>query len=93
MSTLTMPAPGPEAAYRMLLGHTTTCAACRAGVSCPTAVRLDRAWREARRACPVPAAGLRLPVPRVGLFPPYGIYRLHRRPADRTVPQSRGDGR
>ncbi|WP_251145892.1 hypothetical protein [Streptomyces sp. McG3] len=27
---------------------------------------------------------------RVDLFPPYGIYRLHN-PADRTVPQNRGD--
>lgn len=39
----------PDTAYRALLGHTTTCAACRAGASCPTAVRLGRAWREARR--------------------------------------------
>lgn len=49
MRALTMPSPRPEAAYRRLLGHTTTCAACRAGVSCPIAVSLGRAWREARR--------------------------------------------
>ncbi|PCG81695.1 hypothetical protein CIB93_34010 [Streptomyces sp. WZ.A104] len=64
-----------------------TCEACwRAPV---TAVRhstdgrdlLCRACAESGRPC------------RVGLFPPYGIYRLHRRPADRTVPPSRGDGR
>ncbi|MEU0102880.1 hypothetical protein [Streptomyces sp. NPDC006267] len=30
---------------------------------------------------------------RVDLFPPYGIYRLHPRPADRTVPPDRGDAR
>lgn len=49
MSALTLPSPRSEAAYRILLGHTTTCAACRAGVSCPAAARLGRAWREARR--------------------------------------------
>ncbi|WP_164356761.1 hypothetical protein [Streptomyces microflavus] len=49
MSALTMPSARPEATYRRLLGHTTTCADCRAGVSCPMAVRLGRAWREARR--------------------------------------------
>jgi hypothetical protein len=49
MSALTTPFPRPEAAYRMLLGHTTTCTACRAGVFCPAAVSLGRAWREARR--------------------------------------------
>lgn len=38
-----------DVAYRAWIGHTTTCAACRAGVACPTAVRLGRAWREARR--------------------------------------------
>lgn len=40
MRALTMPSPSPEAAYRRLLGHTTTCAACRAVVSCPIAVSL-----------------------------------------------------
>lgn len=39
----------PDAAYRVLLGHTTTCAACRAGFPCSTAVGLGRAWREVRR--------------------------------------------
>ncbi|MFD4949721.1 hypothetical protein ACFVYE_35100 [Streptomyces sp. NPDC058239] len=39
-----------DAAYRTWLGHTVTCATCRAGVSCLTSVRLGRAWRqEARR--------------------------------------------
>lgn len=38
-----------DAAYRTWLGHTTTCATCRAGSACPTAVRLGRAWRETRR--------------------------------------------
>lgn len=38
-----------DATYRAWLGHTQFCAACRAGVCCPTAVRLGRAWREARR--------------------------------------------
>lgn len=40
----------PDSAYRTLLGHTTVCSACRAvGGLCPTAARLGRAWREARR--------------------------------------------
>ncbi|MFE7105652.1 hypothetical protein ACFU98_10495 [Streptomyces sp. NPDC057575] len=39
----------PDVAYRTLLGHTLTCAACRAGAACPTMVKLGRAWREARR--------------------------------------------
>ncbi|MEU5371023.1 hypothetical protein ABZ362_18945 [Streptomyces sp. NPDC005951] len=38
-----------DTAYKAWLGHTQFCAACRAGVCCPTAVRLGRAWREARR--------------------------------------------
>ncbi|MEV5200821.1 hypothetical protein [Streptomyces sp. NPDC053720] len=38
-----------DAAYRVLLGHTTACAACRAGATCAPAARLRRAWREARR--------------------------------------------
>ncbi|MET7309199.1 hypothetical protein ACWD7C_20890 [Streptomyces sp. NPDC005134] len=38
-----------EAAYRKLLGHTVTCAGCRAGTPCSTAARLGRAGREARR--------------------------------------------
>ncbi|UZI29538.1 hypothetical protein OH133_16115 [Streptomyces sp. VB1] len=29
---------------------------------------------------------------RVDVFPPYGIYRLHHRPANRSVPKNRGDG-
>lgn len=41
--------PAGDAAYRTLLGHTTSCATCRAGVSCPTRARLGRAWRETRR--------------------------------------------
>lgn len=41
--------PQSDAAYRVLLGHTAQCAACRAGAPCPTAARLGRAWREARR--------------------------------------------
>lgn len=50
MITLTKPArPHGERAYRTLLGHTLTCAACRAGSACATVVRLGRAWREARR--------------------------------------------
>lgn len=43
------PAPDADAAYRTLLGHTLTCAACRAGAACHTMVLLGRAWREARR--------------------------------------------
>lgn len=39
----------PDTAYRALLGHTMACAACRTGVNCPTATKLVRAWREARR--------------------------------------------
>lgn len=50
MSALTMPAPKPQAAYRILLDHTTTCIACLAGTACTTAVDLARAWREARSA-------------------------------------------
>lgn len=42
-------ASASDAAYRTLLDHTLTCAACRAGASCPTMVQLGRAWREARR--------------------------------------------
>jgi hypothetical protein len=37
-----------DGAYRDLVGHTATCATCRAGVSCATSARLGRAWREAR---------------------------------------------
>ncbi|MFD4855116.1 hypothetical protein [Streptomyces atratus] len=40
-------APG-DAEYRTYMGHTLTCAACRAGASCVTAVQLGRVWREAR---------------------------------------------
>lgn len=43
------PCEGGDTAYRIWLGHTHCCTACRVGVSCPTAVRLGRAWREARR--------------------------------------------
>ncbi|WSI47729.1 hypothetical protein OG366_09455 [Streptomyces cyaneofuscatus] len=38
----------PDAAYRDLLAHTTTCDSCRAGAVCPTAAKLVRAWRETR---------------------------------------------
>ncbi len=38
-----------DTAYRTLLGHSTACPTCRAGVSCLTAAKLGRAWREARR--------------------------------------------
>lgn len=38
-----------DAAYKVLLGHTLTCAGCRTGTPCPTAVRLGRAWRQDRR--------------------------------------------
>ncbi|MET7643061.1 hypothetical protein ABZS83_05330 [Streptomyces sp. NPDC005426] len=41
--------PDTDAAYRTWLGHTLTCAACRAGVACATAIRLGRVWREKRR--------------------------------------------
>ncbi|MFD5975582.1 hypothetical protein [Streptomyces bacillaris] len=41
--------PTDDAAYRAWIGHTATCAACRAGAACSTAVRLGRSWREARR--------------------------------------------
>lgn len=37
-----------DATYRTWLGHTQFCATCRAGVCCPTAVCLGRAWREVR---------------------------------------------
>ncbi|MEV1044428.1 hypothetical protein [Streptomyces sp. NPDC049916] len=36
-------------AHKAWLGHTQHCATCRTGVSCPTAAKLGRAWREARR--------------------------------------------
>ncbi len=39
---------GTDAAYRTYLNHTHLCATCRAGVSCPTAARLGRAWRDTR---------------------------------------------
>ncbi|MDT0407122.1 MULTISPECIES: hypothetical protein [Streptomyces] len=38
----------PDAAYRALLAHTSTCGACREGTVCPTATKLVRAWRETR---------------------------------------------
>lgn len=38
-----------DVAYRVFLGHTAQCAACRAGAPCPTAARLGRARRQARR--------------------------------------------
>lgn len=41
--------PGCDSAYRLFLGRTTQCAACRAGAACPTSVKLGRACREARR--------------------------------------------
>ncbi|WP_176725310.1 hypothetical protein [Streptomyces sp. DvalAA-19] len=49
MKTTTGAEQTDDVAYRAWIGHTTTCAACRAGAACPTAVRLGRAWREARR--------------------------------------------
>ncbi|GAB2922136.1 hypothetical protein GCM10027028_19810 [Streptomyces sundarbansensis] len=39
----------PDTAYRALLGHTTTCTACRTGAVCPDAAKLVRVWRETRR--------------------------------------------
>ncbi|WP_187438526.1 hypothetical protein [Streptomyces sp. sk2.1] len=50
--TGSMPAPvrsSGDEAYRAFLGHTYSCTTCRAGAHCGTAVRLGRAWREARR--------------------------------------------
>lgn len=49
MSVLIVPSPSAKAAYRELLGHTATCAACRVGVACAVAVRLGRVWRAVRR--------------------------------------------
>ncbi|MGW2177726.1 hypothetical protein ACWCXX_06430 [Streptomyces sp. NPDC001732] len=49
MITLTKSVGSPDDAYRTLRGHTYSCAACRAGRNCVTAVRLGRARREARR--------------------------------------------
>ncbi|RAJ64753.1 hypothetical protein K388_01948 [Streptomyces sp. KhCrAH-43] len=40
--------PVGEAAYLAWIGHTTACAACRVGAPCVTAIRLGRAWRQAR---------------------------------------------
>lgn len=37
-----------DAAYRAWLAHTTSCATCRAGAACVTAVGLGRAWRNRR---------------------------------------------
>ncbi|MFD0339764.1 hypothetical protein ACFVH0_13865 [Streptomyces sp. NPDC127117] len=37
-----------EVEYLILVGHTYACAACRRS-PCPTAARLTRAWRNARR--------------------------------------------
>ncbi|MFJ1695695.1 hypothetical protein ACIOHC_11175 [Streptomyces sp. NPDC088252] len=45
----TLKNPSPDAAYKTFIGHTYTCAACRAGKHCLTVVQLGRAWREARR--------------------------------------------
>ncbi|MFF3359585.1 hypothetical protein ACFYWN_45095 [Streptomyces sp. NPDC002917] len=45
---MTTPPTAADSAYRTLIGHTYACAACRAGVACPTNVRLARAWRAAR---------------------------------------------
>ncbi|MCW8219886.1 MULTISPECIES: hypothetical protein [Streptomyces] len=44
----TKTAAAAEAAYKTWLGHTYQCAACRTA-PCVTAIRLGRAWREARR--------------------------------------------
>ncbi|SDE41008.1 hypothetical protein F558DRAFT_06189 [Streptomyces sp. AmelKG-A3] len=41
-------AAAAETAYKIWLGHTYQCAACRTA-PCVTAIRLGRAWREARR--------------------------------------------
>lgn len=38
-----------DARYRIWIGRTMSCCTCRAGAACPTAVRLGRAWRKARR--------------------------------------------
>lgn len=40
---------GGDTAYRVWLAHTQCCSTCRAGIFCPAAVHLGRAWREARR--------------------------------------------
>lgn len=41
-------AAGGDPAYRALIGHTTQCATCRAGVPCVTAMQLGRTWRDSR---------------------------------------------
>lgn len=49
MITLTKRPSTADTAYRTWLGHTLACAGCRSGDPCPTAARLGRAWRKARR--------------------------------------------
>ncbi|MER6635822.1 hypothetical protein ABT285_09695 [Streptomyces microflavus] len=49
MRTTARPVQTGDKAYETWIGHTTTCATCRAGAACTTAVRLGRTWREARR--------------------------------------------
>ncbi|MFF2325561.1 MULTISPECIES: hypothetical protein [unclassified Streptomyces] len=49
MIKLSKKPPATESAYRTWLGHTLVCADCRLGASCPTAVRLGRAWRKGRQ--------------------------------------------
>lgn len=48
MITLTKRGGRAETVYRKLIGHTVTCAGCRAGAPCLTAARLGRAWRAVR---------------------------------------------
>ncbi|MFE3383290.1 hypothetical protein [Streptomyces anulatus] len=46
---ITKTAAADDTTYKMWIGHTTTCATCKAGLACPTNVRLGRAWRRTRR--------------------------------------------
>ncbi|WP_031085178.1 hypothetical protein [Streptomyces sp. NRRL WC-3549] len=50
-----------EMAYQKWVGHTYTCATCRAGVICSTAIRLGRGWRALlpRRTLPPTAAEIK----------------------------------
>lgn len=48
MKSTKSPKTGSDTAYRALIGHTATCPNCRTGPTCPTAVRLGRAWKAAR---------------------------------------------
>ncbi|MGQ4355274.1 hypothetical protein [Streptomyces drozdowiczii] len=49
MTAQTTPKAAGDAAYETWVGHTIACAACRTGAPCVTAIRLGRAWRQARR--------------------------------------------